>query len=253
MKKRFIYLIAISSLGLLYGCEKTGRIDMVSESDTAINAPNSISPIEINSTDAYHVLDVNTSDITDLDISYLFENNIEIINDPSTGIPREIKGTFTTASIKSPEDALKVLLSLRTIMGIKTDSFCSIAVDDERSEYIVYTLEQLYNGVLVDNGVFNVVVDKRAGTVVAVSGIYQDNIMIETNPLIDSVYGLDLLNLTWKQTVVKTDLVIYDTEEDDYLLCWKYDVQSTDISENKTSYVNAKTGEVVKEIYTTIS
>lgn len=251
MKKRVTYLIAMSILGLLYGCEGTSHIDIISESDT--NTPNSISQIETNSTATYHILDVSTSDITDLDISYLFENDIEIINDPSTGIPREIKGAFSTASIKSPEGALKVLLSLRTIMGIKTDSFCSIAVDDDRSKYIVYTLGQLYNGVIVDNGVFNVVADKRTGTVVAVNGIYQDNIMIETNPLIDSVYGLDLLNLTRKQTVVKTDLVIYSTEEDDYLLCWKYDVQSTDISENKTSYVNAKTGEIVQEIYTTIN
>lgn len=118
---------------------------------------------------------------------------------------------------------------------------------------IVYTLNQLYEDVFVDGGQFWIVANKTTGIPVSASGTYQKNITIDVNPAITSDECISSIELYKLQKIHEVNLVVYHPDESDYILCWKFDIRSSDITQNKIIYVSAISGTVVKEIYTTIS
>lgn len=179
--------------------------------------------------------------------------NIEIENDPDTDIPRSITGKFSSNTINTSEEALTALMGLRNIMKIEDDSFSCMDIDKDSTDLCVYTLCQLYNGVIVDEGIFKIAVNKEDGTPFSVRGKFMPGISIDTVPVLSSDEAKTKMNLTKKQKIAEDTLLIYSLSDNEYKLCWKYEIKAKDVTQNKSIYVDSTTGEIVNEIYTTIT
>lgn len=194
--------------------------------------------------------------IDDMTIEELNELNlgsIEIIYAPSTGIPRQINGIFSNIKIKTAQDALLALLNVRGIFQIPDDcSFCCLEIDRDRVEFQVFTLNQLYKGIIVDGSIFRVVATKD-GTPASVSGIYQHISDVDTTPTLSAELALKAISLGRGVHVATLSLVIYVDENTESHLCWKYETNSNRSSECKIYYVDAHDGKLLSSIPTVIN
>lgn len=192
-------------------------------------------------------------DMTVGELNQLNSSNIEIIYAPSTGIPRQINGIFSKYKIMSDQDALLALLNVRGILQIPDDcSFCCLEIDNNRVEFQVFTLNQLYKGIVVDGSLFQIVAEKD-GTPVSVSGIYQHISDVDIIPALSAESAMKAIQLGQNARISALSLVIYMDENAESHLCWKYETCSNRLTECKIYYVDAHDGNLLISIPTVIS
>lgn len=192
-------------------------------------------------------------DMTIDELNALNSGNIEIIHSPTTGITRQINGIFSKIEIMSEEDALLALLNVRGIFQIPDDySFCCLEVDRDRTEFQVFTFNQLYKGIIVDGSMFRVVATKN-GTPVSVSGIYQYISDIDTTPTISAESALETVPLDRSVHIAALSLVIYVDKDTGSHLSWKYETHSNQLTECKIYYVDAHDESLINSVPTAIS
>ena len=227
MGKGVLYLISLLSM-ILSGCGRTGS---EIRNQSVLPDPEPL-PIAVN-------LEMEDLMIEDMTIEKLYDLNngdVEIIYAPSTGIPRQINGIFSTEKISSEQDALKSLLSVRSIFQIPDDcSFTCLGFDDDRIDLQVYTLNQLYKGVLVDGGLFRIVTTKE-GVPVSISGSYLQVGDVDENPVLSVQDGYKAIPFESYTPISSVSLIIRLTQDNESHLCWKYETFS------KVYYVDAHNG-----------
>lgn len=180
---------------------------------------------------------------------------LRIVRDPLTGRPKEIAGSFTTRVIVGEQDALMALLSVRSLMGVSDYQFACTEADDERNDFCVFTLQQLYQGVPVEMGIFRVVADKK-GVPVSVSGTYQPGIQIDTEPELTAEEGRRLLDLPFGSKVLSVRLAVYTDDDWKYHLVWRYSIASQAFFgdlEDRVAYLDAATGELLEDAVTVLN
>lgn len=194
----------------------------------------------------------NYEDLSIEELQALNNGEIPIYKDQETGMVRMIEGQFSNRVVKNEQDALMALLSVRSIMGIKEYSFTCVKVDDERNESCVYFLQQLYNEIPVDSGIFRVVVTKD-GKTISVSGTYRDGIEVDQEPQMTSEEAEKALALPSGTHINNVELVIYGTKKEGYALAWKCDVSYRKLfqeTDRKEIYVEDVSGTVLSETST---
>ena len=179
------------------------------------------------------------------DIKKLNGGTVEIIYLPDINIPKEIKGKFTNGTIKSEEDAIASLASVRTLMHINEISYvCVDIVEDEHIKS--FYLQQVYNGVIVLNGTFRVIATYE-GEPVAIIGIYINGIEIDTTPLVAINDAKKSVILEKGTKISETKIAVYKDDDEIVHLCWLFDIYSREPLKNKTIVVDAYTGKYIIE------
>lgn len=210
-------------------------------------------------------VDANTGEINDTSerssASILYENftedelftmngeNLKIFRDPVSDIPRQIEGRFTTRTIRNEQDALMALLSVRGLMNITDYQFACTETDDDRNDFCVFTLQQLYQNIPVEMGYFRIVADKE-GNPVSVSGTYQPEISMETEARLSAKEGGKLLPLGFGSKILSVKLVIYTDVDGNYHLAWRYSIASGQFMgslEDRIIYLDAVKGEILQD------
>lgn len=151
-------------------------------------------------------------------------------------------GKFSNVKVKTPEDALLALMSVRTVMSVEGQEFGFIKVVND-DDHCTYCLQQLYKGIPVDRGVYRVVVSSE-GEPQYVRGEYEPGIDLDIHPAIDAdkafkKYGKD-------DKIDKTTLVIYSTRSVPPTLAWEYLVNVL-TDDEKYILLDANTGEFFEE------
>jgi len=188
----------------------------------------------------------NFSQSEDLSIDDLIkmnDGNLRINYHPDTNIPRHIWGQFSTRIINTPEDAVKSLSSVRTILGI--DQLLFACTEEEKRDNIqVFYLQQLYEGIMVTGGYFRVYA-KNTGVPDSISGVYISGIELDTTPILSYKEAMKIISLEDCREVSETLLVVYTNPEEDCRLCWRFTVAANDVSRKKHIFIDANTGEII--------
>ena len=193
-------------------------------------------PIQISKSEYFKALSLD-------DIACLNGGIPDIIFFPERDIPKEIKGRFTTGTIRTPEDAVAALTSVREIMFIDEISF--ICTEIEKEEHITsFYLQQIYNGIIVLNGTFRVIATSD-GEPVAVIGLYISGINLETTPSLDAKEAKKSVTLERNTKISETRLVAYKDYDETVYLCWIFTIRSRDPLKEKEIVVDANTGIII--------
>ena len=186
------------------------------------------------------------SDYEDYTLDELYnlnDNNCEVIFEPGTNNVKEINGKFSTNKVTNANEALRALLNVRSLFGITSfDYFCSEI--DAREDLTVFTLNQLYTGITVEGGFFQIGVDEQ-GTTSFVRGKYIEVKNIQMEPQISYDKGINNLNLNKNENIQQVELIVYGLENSQPCLCWKYTIKTTDPVNDRVIYLDAITGAVV--------
>ncbi|MBD5103518.1 MAG: hypothetical protein HDT47_01490 [Ruminococcaceae bacterium] len=231
MKKAYILISATVCILLLAGCTKIPDAQTVLE-----ELPIDSSMIQ--------------EDLSIDDLSNMNGGDVEIIRDPLTNIPRQINGIFSSQLILTPNDAVLALMSVRSVMHISGQSFSLIDIED-RTDLRVFTLEQLYCGIPVENGLFRVIATND-GIPISVQGTYQQGIELDIVPKISEEKSREMVVLSIGTKIESISLVIFTMDDNTIHLSWKYNVTSTDVLKNKITYIDATDGYILSEIATSI-
>lgn len=187
------------------------------------------------------------------DLCHMNDNAMEVQYHASTRIPWEIRGIFSTQIIKSEQDALRALLSVRDFFHIADYEYYCSSYDTSRSKYDIYTLNQLYRGVLIENGFFQICITKD-GTPASVKGAFQKVSDMDTSPAFSKEDARDCLDLEREESVESTTLVIYTDSHERQELCWKFKVSANnDGMRDRDIYISAITGELIAKVPLSIS
>lgn len=203
-----------------------------------------ILPVQVDASDYYDALCLD-------EIIAMSDGSADIIYFPDSGIPKEIKGKFTTGIINSPEDAARALSSVRDIMCIDDISFICTKVDKEE-QITSYYLQQVYNGILVVNGEFRVIATPN-GEPVAVVGLFISGINIDITPSFTAKEAEKSVVLERSTRVSQVALVVYKDYSDEIFLCWMLTINSRDPLKEREVIINAKTCELITSIPHSIS
>jgi hypothetical protein len=201
-------------------------------------------PIQVEDAQFYEALSLN-------DIEELSGGTVDVVYFPDIDIPKEITGVFSPGTIKTPEDAVLALTSVRDIMCIDSFSFVCVEIE-ERKRNRMFHLQQVYKGLSVENGNFRVVAGYD-GEPLAVAGLYIAGIDLDITPKLTSREGERYTKIDSAMKVVFSELVIYQDAEKMMHLSWKYNISSKNPLEAKTVFVDAKTGEFLAETPVAIS
>jgi hypothetical protein len=204
--------------------------------------------------DAQEVVQADQSewneDLSIDDINAMNDGVADIILTPMTGVPREIKGKFSTQNILSAEDAVLAVSSVRGIFGINDLSFACTKIDEEHKTLRVFTLMQLYNGLAVNGGGFTVYATKN-GEASAIRGNYVPDLNLDTNPTFDIKELIGELNIEKGTKVISAELVVNAISgEVAPFLAWKFHVKGNSPLTEKYVYIDANSGEVSGEFPT---
>ncbi len=192
---------------------------------------------------------VDLEEIEDLSLEDLEELNggeVRIIRHPKTGVPLEIEGVFSARPILTAEDAVSALLNVRGLMGVGGSEFSCEDVDDERNGIRAFTLRQLYEGIPVEQGVFQVYAGDD-GTPIAVRGIWRETAGAAVRPSVTAEEGKKSLTLEGGSRAASPELVIYAPDGGGPSLSWRYWISSGDPLKEKYVFVSAGDGTVLGE------
>lgn len=186
------------------------------------------------------------SDYEDYTLDELYslnDNNCEVIFEPGSSNIKEINGKFSTNKVRNANEALRALLNVRSLFGITSfDYFCSEI--DVRNDLTVFTLNQLYTGITVEGGFFQIGVNKQ-GITSFVRGKYIELKNIQTEPQISYDKGINTLNLNKNENIQEVELIVFGLENSQPCLCWKYTIKTADPVNDKVIYLDTITGAVV--------
>jgi Zn-dependent metalloprotease len=193
-------------------------------------------PVEIHQSKYYDALNL-------AEIMTLSGGMADVIYFPDSDVPKEIKGKFTTGIIKTPEDAVAALTSVREVMFIDDISFVCTGIEEE--EHITsFYLQQVYNGIMVMNGTFRVIATPD-GEPVAVIGLYINGIDLDTTPTLNAKEVEKSVVLERGTRISESKLVVYKDYDGIVRLCWLFTVSSRDPLKEKEIAIDANTGELV--------
>lgn len=187
----------------------------------------------------------------------------DIIYFPNTILPKEINVKFTTGTILTPKDAVLALSSVRDIMRIDDISYSVMEIDRrEHMGFNVFYLKQIYKGLEVFNGSFEVIATFE-GEPVAVSGYHVNGIDLDITPKLSSTKSKKSIKLEKGTKISSSRLIIYEVFDaydevisdsiDNIRLCWLFEIYSTDVLKQKEIIVDANTGDILSDIPLAIS
>ena len=185
-------------------------------------------------------------DLSENDLAFLNGGALQITRDPTTNLPRMIEGKFSEKIILTAEDAILSLSSVRSIMSIGELSYSCISIDDDRNEYRVFSLKQIYSGVPVDGGEFQVITLKN-GEPAAIRGAYQRVADIDTIPIVSESDAKEILKNECGAVARSVELVIFTSLENPTCLSWKYYTKAKNPLDEKIVYINAIDGKLLAE------
>jgi len=158
---------------------------------------------------------------------------------------RRIKGRFSPISVFTPEDAVLSLTSIRELYDIESFSFICTTPSNS-GDRNVYYLQQVYEGIPVQNGRFEVFVSSE-GEPFEVGGIYIDAKGLNPIPDISAYEASEVIELEEEAFIRWSQLVVFKPYpyDKDALLCWYFQIDSIYIDLRQGVIVDAHTGEFV--------
>lgn len=172
------------------------------------------------------------------------------------GLAKSIYGKFTDITINNDKDAIRSMYNVKELFGfVDPINEFTLKKIDENQEQVIYRFQQIYEGYLVYSNEVIIAVD-RDGNAISITGKY--------TPIGD----IDLINVIDKNKAVKSvsdrcrkgskyelEKVVYvDKNDGSVQPAWM--IRCTNkayVTEDKTVFVNAKSGEVILEVPLTIS
>lgn len=182
----------------------------------------------------------------------LNHHQVQVRHEAGSGRVKEIVGCHSPIPILNAQDAVRSLASLRDIMGINTFEFALLDEDHSRDGYVVYTVQQLYQGIEVFGAILHVYATTD-GLADGVNGIYRANIELDIYPKIDEKTARKSVDLRLGEKITSVRLSIYTDANCAPCLCWRYTVSSADILACRDVYVDASSRECVSIVMISIS
>ncbi len=161
-------------------------------------------------------------------------------------IPKFIDGSFSSDTINSSEDVLKVLENIKDEMKFKDVSEELKLISEETNEDMTYyKFEQIYNNVPVYKQNIIVIVDKH-GKINGLSGYYIPNIDVDVNPKTSKEdIETKIKNILGEDPVIMSnELYVWAEYESQSLIYVVKGYSSTNADE---FIVDANTGEIITE------
>lgn len=201
-----------------------------------------------NSAYDYEVIltDYDMTNAEDLSLEDIFELNnrfIEIGYSPETSKVREIDGKYSTIKVSNRTDAVKSLSSVRSLYGIDSLEFSCI-LDEERTDFRVFELQQLYYGIPVFGGYFRIAADYE-GTTCYIRGDYIICSGLNVEPSYSKTAVKKVITDTYDGKVKETILFVYVGVDRKPILAWRIYLKTGDILNDKHIFVDALTGEIL--------
>ena len=156
------------------------------------------------------------------------------------GSPKEVTGQISLRKVKNASDAASVLMSTRKIFKITGKDFYCIGKDTGRKKYDLYFLGQLYKGIPVEKGFFNVYVTKK-GKTVSISGQYQRGIHLSVDPKLSKKQALEHVKAGHHKGAAK--LVVYP--KGNGILAYKCSIKDNYNHILAYTYIDAHTGKQI--------
>ena len=169
-----------------------------------------------------------------------------------TDMPWDILGTFSTKKVFTAEDAVYALLSVRSFMRIGDASFACTEIEGS-DKTRRFQIQQVYKGIAVEDGRFEIAATKEEGNLIGVAGFYRQVPDMDVDPEISMKKARKAFKLKWSTKITKSQLVIYGTPELSDCLAWKFIVSGRNPKDDKLVYIDAITGNIIAEYYTSMS
>ncbi len=180
------------------------------------------------------------------DLMYLNDGSMPNISYCNDGQIEYIDGIVAGFPVFSADDAYEVIKGLSNLLGIqnvdseiKFDKFSTNSVDN------IFYFSQSYNGIEVYGTSITVIANKETGVADYLYSTYQNDLQINTVPIITSDEAVNIVEDLYKNTV-KSDprLIIYDVELDsvDAILAWELVAESALFN---VVYIDACSGKVI--------
>ncbi|MDD6060551.1 MAG: dockerin type I domain-containing protein, partial [Ruminococcus sp.] len=155
---------------------------------------------------------------------------------------------LNSKKVKSENDAAEIVREIISEHDInkETDSF--VYLNTENSLYNdIYTFQQIYNGIPVENGYISLIADNMNYNVDHVNNSFITGITVDVNPSVSDSEAISAIKNQYEVEVKSTpELLIHKSEDGNVKLVWH--VQTTD-TEIVGAYVDAHSGEIVKTIH----
>ncbi len=210
-----------------------GAVDAPSEAETYAQQIG----LELNSGAAEDALS-DLIDINDSDLTVAVDDNNNVT---------KIDGLLSDETVDNSNDAKDIIAKASELLGIDNVNR-EIRLDDvSESEYNrIYTFKQFYQGLEMVNSYITVVVDKETGEAEFLNSSVVSDFSIDTTSAISAQQAIDAVVAKFGQINVSSHkLAIYSEDNESFKLAWKLD---TDLLTTKTVYVDATSGEVIKDI-----
>ena len=156
--------------------------------------------------------------------------------------------TINSKEVKSQNDATEIVREIISELDInkETDSF--VYLNTENSLYNdIYTFQQIYNGIPVENGYISLIVDNMNYNVDHVNNSFITGIAVDVNPSVSDSEAISAIKNQYAVEVKSApSLMIHKSEDGDVKLVWHVKTTDTEIG---GAYVDAHSGEIVKTIH----
>ena len=195
----------------------------------------------------YSFIHDNTLD----DIKALNDGVMPEIEYGDDGIPTEIDGRYSDIKVHSPNDAIKSLYSIKTLMKFKDPKNEFVYNRDfEISNDHVYVFKQSYDNIIFYDKGLRIQTDKY-GSIIELLSKYNTYPDLNTTPKVTEKEAQDIAEKKFGGKASEPKLVFYDVDkyEDSPVLTWEMDMGNA----YKIVYVNAYNGEIVYNESTMIS
>ena len=185
------------------------------------------------------------------DIKALNDGVMPEIEYGDDGIPTAINGKYSDIKVHSPDDAIKSLYSIKTLMKFN-DPKNEFKLDmmDKTSTPYLFSFDQVFNKIIVYGKGLEIATDE-SGTIIKIVGDYDVNLNLDSTPQITKKEAQDIAEKSFGGEASEPESIFWaiDKYEESPVLTWKMDMGDA----YKIVYVNAYNGEIVYNESTMIS
>ena len=180
------------------------------------------------------------------------KDNITISYNEESKVPTLIAGNYTDFKVRNTNEAISALEEVKDVLGIEDPK--EEYKESNKIEFLenkIYRLQQYYKGIEVSGRQMVITTDTN-GNIKTVSGDYEKITELDVNPTIDKESAINKVTAKYGDNIkVNSSDLIIDFIENIPTLCYIISAYGNFSGLDGISYyfiINAKTGEIVKQV-----